>query len=71
MKNLVTVYIEFSFRGKTHSPELSLDLDEFLHTHGSIPSLYPLIASHNDFDLYSYEYEMMQAEPLQFRDAQE
>jgi hypothetical protein len=70
MKNLVTVYIEFSFRGKTHSPELSIDLDEFLQTHGSLPSLYPLIASHNDFDLYSYEYEMMQAEPLQFRGAQ-
>ena len=70
MNNSVTAYIEFSFKGKTYSPSLSINLDEFLQAHGSIPSLYPLIANNNGFDLYSYEYEMMEAEPLQFRDAQ-
>ncbi len=37
--------------------------------YGRIPDLYPLIARANDFDLYSYEYEMMQAEPVQFSNA--
>lgn len=29
-----------------------------------MPALYPLIASENNIDLYSYEYEIMQAETV-------
>ncbi len=53
-----------------HSPSLDLDLDQHMHAGGQIPNLYPLIARANNFDLYSYEYEMMQAEPIKFNNPQ-
>lgn len=70
MKNIVTISVEFSFKGKTLSPSLTMDLDVLLQQTGHLPSFYQLLASENGFDLYSYEYEMMQAEPLQFSNAQ-
>jgi len=66
MSNRITTSILFCFRGKTHSPSFELDLDQHMHASGKIPDLYPLIARANNFDLYSYEYEMMQAEPIRF-----
>lgn len=66
MSNRITASILFCFKGKTHSPSLELDLDRYMHASGQIPDLYPLIAGANNFDLYSYEYEMMQAEPIKF-----
>lgn len=69
MKNIITATIEFSFKGKRHSPSLTIELDPHLKTSGKVPNLYPLIARENGFDLYSYEYEMMQAEPIFISDA--
>ena len=46
-----------------------IDLGAHIQTEGGIDSLYPLLASHNNIDLYSYEYEMMLAEDLVFSDA--
>jgi len=66
MSNRITASILFCFKGKTLSPSLELDLDQHMHAGGKIPDLYPLIARANNFDLYSYEYEMMQAEPIKF-----
>ncbi len=68
MSNRITASILFCFRGESHSPSLELDLDQHMHAGGKIPDLYPLIARANNFDLYSYEYEMMQAEPIRFSD---
>ncbi|HEB57556.1 MAG TPA: hypothetical protein ENI98_14880 [Gammaproteobacteria bacterium] len=70
MSNHITASILFSFKGKKHSPSLELDLDQYMHSNGSIPDLYPLIARANNFDLFSYEYEMMQAEPIKFSNPQ-
>lgn len=70
MKNIITVSVHFSFKGERHTPSLTIELDNHLITTGSLPSLYPLIARENNYDLYSYEYEMMQAEPLKYSDAQ-
>ena len=69
MSNHVTATIIFSFKGKTHSPALELDLDQYMQNAGHIPDLCPLIAKANNFDLYSYEFEMMQAEPITFSHA--
>ncbi len=66
MRNHITASILFCFKGKNHSPSLELDLDQHMHAGGCIPELYPLIARANNFDLYSYEYEMMQAETIIF-----
>lgn len=70
MKETVTIQIDFSFRGERHSPSLKLDLDELLKSNNVFPSLYPLLARANNYDVYSYEYEMMQAEPIRFLDAE-
>ncbi len=70
MKNTVTVSVLFSFKGQRHTPSLQLDLNKFMSSAGKLPDFYPLLATANDYDLYSYEYEMLQAEPLQFTDAE-
>ena len=70
MKNIITVSTIFSFKGKKFSPSLTLELDTYMQSSGCIPDLYPLIANANGIDLYSYEYEMMQAEPLRIEHAE-
>ncbi|MCW8909819.1 MAG: hypothetical protein OQK76_04265 [Gammaproteobacteria bacterium] len=69
MSNQVTASITFSFKGKTHTPSIDLDLDEYMQKSGQLPNLYILLAKAGDYDLYSYEYEMMQAEPIIFSNA--
>ena len=69
MKNIVTASIHFCFKGKQFSPTLTIELDEFLQANRSLTNLYPLIAAANSIDLYSYEYEMMQAEMLIYSEA--
>ena len=69
MKNTVTVSAEFCFKGQKLSPSMVIDLDAFILNRGSYESLYPMLARSNNIDLYSYEYEMMQAEDLVFADA--
>ena len=70
MNNIITASILFSFKGKKHAPSIELDLDQHMQAAGHVPDLYPLIAKANGFDLYSYEYEMMQAEPIHFSNPQ-
>lgn len=70
MKNIVTASIHFSFKGENHSPSITIELDKYLVTGGAFPDLYPLIAKENNHDLYSYEYEMMQAEEIKYSDAE-
>ena len=70
MKNIVTASIKFSFKGENHNSSLTLDLNDYMRTSGIFPELHPLIAKENNFDLYSYEYEMMQAEDITFSNAQ-
>lgn len=70
MSNKVTASIHFSFKGKHHSPSIELDIDAHMTTAGCLPELYPLIARLNNYDMYSYEYEMMQAEDIQFSQAE-
>lgn len=66
MSNKITASIHFSFKGERHSPSVELDIDAHMQSAGCLPNLYPLIAKKNGYDLYSYEYEMMQAEMISF-----
>lgn len=66
MKNIVTASIKFSFKGVNHNASLTLDLNDYMRTSCIFPNLYPLIAKENNFDMYSYEYEMMQSEEIVF-----
>ena len=64
MKNSITVSVEFFFKGEKFSPSMEIDLDEHIIRKRSIESFPPLLATSNGLDHYSYEYEMLQAEPL-------
>lgn len=70
MKNTVTATIHFSFKGKNHAPSVTLELDRHIELTGTLPDLYQMIAKENNFDMYSYEYEMMQAEEIKFSNAE-
>ena len=69
MTNQITAKIEFNFKGKTLTPSTVLDLDNLMQEHGSIPELYQMLAKLNNIDTYSYEYEMMLGEEVQFSGA--
>ncbi len=68
MSNSVRVSATFSFRGKLLQPEMRLDLDQALEQGMPPDSLYARLATENGIDHYSYEYEMLEAEPLVFDD---
>lgn len=70
MKNIVTASIKFSFKGEEHSPSITIELDQYLEGGNSLPDLCSLIAKENHHDLYSYEYEMMQAQDIIFSNPQ-
>ena len=66
MSNHITASVTFYFRGNKISSSIELDLDQHMRTSGKLPDLYPLLASSIKLDRYSYEYEMMQSEPITF-----
>jgi len=68
--NKITASIEFSFKGEEHKPSAILDLDEIMQKHRTIPPLHQHLASLNNIDSYSYEYEMLTSEDILFSDAQ-
>lgn len=70
MSNRVTASIEFYFKGLQYKPSSELDLDTFMQTNGYLPDFYALLARASNIDFYSYEYEMMQAENIQFSQPQ-
>ena len=70
MKNIITASIVFSFKGERLTPSVTIDLNKYMRPGGYMPALYPLIANENNIDLYSYEYEMMQTEPVKISHAE-
>lgn len=70
MKNIITISIEFYYKGVKHSPSITIELDEIMFSNSDLSHFYPLLAKENNYDLYSYEYEMMQAEELHFSNAE-
>ena len=69
MNNHITPSVEFYFKGEKFSASIKLDLDQHMLTTGQLPNLYPLLAKAANLDLYSYEYEIMQAETILFINA--
>ncbi len=69
MGNCVTASVEFYFKGEKLSASIRLDLDCHMQTTGKSPDLYPLLTKAINLNLYSYEYEMMQAETIIFSHA--
>jgi len=69
MNNRVTVSIEYSFKGETKTLRSEVDIDPLMEEHGELPALNDLIARHNGFDPYSYEYDVILSEEVIFEDA--
>lgn len=67
MNNLITVSIEFYFKGEKISASIDLDLEPLIQYEKELPDFYPLLASSINLNVYSYEYEMMQTAPLSFQ----
>lgn len=66
----IDVSVTFSFKGETHAPRVTLELDRFLEKEGKLPDIYLLLAQENGIGLYSYEFEVLQAYPLEFSAAE-
>lgn len=65
MKNIITVSLPFSFKGKELCPRSTIDLDEEMES-GGIPCLYTHIANENGISPYSYEHDVMMMAELVF-----
>ena len=63
-KNMVTLSVEFYFKGEKFSPSKRIDLDEPMSLSGCLPDFHAIIAAEGNIDLYSYEYEMMLVEDI-------
>jgi len=69
MENTVILTIPFSFKGKNFTPSIKIDLDEFCKTNKNMEALYHIVATENNIDSYSYEYEVLHASAFHFSDA--
>ncbi len=69
MNSKLTATIRFCFKGQTHEPSIEITLVEYMKNPENYPDICMMIARANNFDMYSYEYEMMQAENITFSDA--
>jgi len=68
--NKITASIEFSFKGEYITPSAELNLDEIMQKHHAIPPLHQYLATLNNIDSYSYEYEMLLSEDINFTQAE-
>lgn len=69
MKSSITASMKFYFKGQAITPRIVLDLDLCMGRSGELPNLYDELAANNGIGTYSYEYEMMLGEEIQFGDA--
>lgn len=70
MANKITASITFYFKGESFTPSLALDLDELMQRYNGLPPLHETLAAENNIDSYSYQYEMLLGEDIQFSEAE-
>ena len=66
MKNTIDAQVEFSFRGETHCPSITLNLDMLADKSDTFQALHRVIAVENKIDTYSYLYDAMESYPIVF-----
>jgi len=69
MNNSIDAHIEFSFRGESYSLTSTLDLDQLLAQHDSLPAIHAILAKEHGIDTYSYQYEVMQDAEVEYKNA--
>ena len=70
MSSSIEARLEFSFKGEVHTLEYRIELDELFTYCGSQPRAHELLAKKHGIDTYSYLYEVMQEEPIEFSNPQ-
>lgn len=65
-KNTVTATIPFSFKGQEYNPSSIIDLDSFTKQNENFDFLFHQVASKNNIDRFSYEYEVLESSPILF-----
>jgi hypothetical protein len=70
MGNSIDAHVDFSFKGETYALASTIDLDNALDRHISLPSLHRVLAVENGIDTYSYLFEVMQEEEIRFDNPQ-
>ncbi len=70
MADRITLSIRYSFKGETREPSLTVDLDAAMRRNGRLPDFVPALASANQIDHYSYEYEVLPHGDIVWHDAE-
>ena len=70
MKNSIKASVEFSYKGESYHYATLIDLDQLLRQHDVMPSIHILLAKEHSVDTYSYLYEIMQSEEIEFSNPQ-
>jgi hypothetical protein len=69
VKSELEVFVRFDFRGKSLSPQVTVDLDLQMEQQGHLSDFKLMLARENGIDLYSYEFEVMESLPIVVRRA--
>jgi hypothetical protein len=69
MKNEITAWLEFYYKGKKITARKSVDLDCVLESSQELPDFFPILAKTIELDKFSYEYELMLSEQILFEQA--
>jgi hypothetical protein len=67
--NTVRARLAFSFKGETYELDSVIDLDRHLGESGAAPDFHRLLAKAAGIDPYSYLYEVLESEEIEFSDA--
>ncbi|OGT23556.1 MAG: hypothetical protein A3K00_09020 [Gallionellales bacterium RIFOXYD2_FULL_52_7] len=65
-KNSIDAYVEFSFKGEYYRYASCLALHQLLLRHDEMPPIHVLLAQEHRVDTYSYLFEVMEEEPVEF-----
>ena len=66
MSHDTTITLEFSFKGNTYKPSLSIDLEKWMRDGGNPDQLHHLLAESIGFGPYSHEYAVLMMSEIEF-----
>ena len=67
--NTIRAHITLSFKGETHNLDAVIDLDNYPADPEEAPNFHLLLAQAGGIDPYSYLYEVLESDDIEFSDA--
>lgn len=67
--NTIRAHIAFSFKGETYDLDAVIDLDNYPTDPEEAPNFHLLLAQAAGIDTYSYLYEVLESDDIEFSDA--